>query len=77
MKTKELRKLSIEQLNKKLEEIEFEQIRSSSLWGKSQVDKKKAGVKYTGKGENTKLQKNIRITIARIKTLINEKEHEK
>lgn len=75
MKPEDLRKKSIEQLTDLKRTLEFELFKSKSDWGKVikikgvQHDKSK-----TAKGTNTSLTKDLRRNIARILTIINEKE---
>ena len=71
MKLEELRRLSIKQLEDKKAELELELIKSKSFFG-SQFKKaeRKTGAK---KGDNVKLASNIRKSIARINTIIREK----
>jgi len=78
IKAKELRELSLDDLYRKLREIELEIIKASSIWGKNQVNKEKTGTKsIASHGEKTSIQRDLRRLKARILTVIREKEHEK
>ena len=71
----ELRKKSIPELNKMLKDLEFQQLKASSVWSRNLVDKKKAlGAFAKGtasQGEKTSLIKDLRRLKAKILTEIN------
>ena len=67
--------MDIEEIDKKLKEIDFEMFRAGSVWSRNLTDKKKAGLSkaVAGKGEQTSLQKDLRRMKARMLTIKNEK----
>jgi len=77
MKFKEMNKLSDKELIKMKKELEFAQVKASSLWGMGKIKDKEAGIisrkGVAKKGDKTSLQKQIRKNIARINTIINER----
>lgn len=77
MKAEEYRKLSDKDLKKKLGDLNFNLMKSQSLLGTEKIKNKDVGVKGSAKqGMKTSLQKEIRKNIARIKTIIREREGE-
>jgi len=77
MNTKILRQKSEKELKEMLEDLKFQQIKASSLFGKSQMKgerNKPTGKGMAGQGERTKLQKDIRRNIALILTIKRERE---
>jgi ribosomal protein L29 len=75
-KSKEdLRKKSIPELKKLLNDLEYQQIKASSVWGRDLIDKRKAGITKgaTTQGTKTSIQKDLRRMRSRLKTIINEK----
>jgi len=74
MKSRELRKLNPEDLLKLKKDLEFELVRTKST---GTIDQKKLNIKGASKsGEKTSLQKEVRRTIAKILTIIREREIE-
>jgi len=76
MKPRELRKKDSEELKKLLKNMEFEYMKSVSSFGRDNIDKKKAGINVKGttkQGIKTSQQKQMRKNIARIKTILNER----
>ena len=76
MKFKEMNKLSDKELIKMKKELEFAQVKASSVWGRDKVKDKEAGIISKAgakKGEKTSMQKQIRRSIAQINTIINER----
>jgi len=78
MKAKELRRESTEKLLKMKKDLEFGKIKASSTWGRDNLKKKESGqdkVKgYAKQGSKTSLQKDIRRNIAKINTILRERE---
>lgn len=71
MKTKEIRKLSDEELNQNLKDLKFELVKVRST---GTLDDKKAKVKGTANPkEKTSMIKQIRRNIAQTKTIIRER----
>lgn len=80
MKAKDLREKSTEQLFQMKKDLEMGRIKASSSWGRDQVKKKEVGENekgYSKQGEKTSLQKNIRRNIAKVLTILNEREMRK
>ena len=81
MKAKDLRKESTEKLIKMKKELEFGKIKASSVWGVDNLSKKESGQEnvkgYTKQGTKTSLQRDIRRNIAKINTILKERENEK
>ena len=81
MKAKDLRKETTEKLLKMKKDLEFGKIKASSVWGTDNLKKKETGQEkvkgYTKQGSKTSLQKDIRRNIARINTILKERENEK
>ena len=78
LKAKEIRKMKLEDINKLIKDIEYEQIKASSIWARNQVETKKVGLKGIGKkGDKTSLQKDLRRTKARLLTIKHEIENGK
>jgi len=78
MKARDLREKTNEQLLQMKKELELGGIKASSSWGRDRVKKKEAGENIKGitkKGEKTSLQKNIRRNIARVNTILKEREN--
>ena len=79
MKAQELRKKTNEELLKMKKDLEYGRVKASSVWGRDNIKKKETGesnVKgYTKKGIKTSLQKDIRRNIARINTILKEREN--
>lgn len=74
MKAKEIRKLSDKKLLQLLEDLKFELVRVRST---GTLDDKKARTKGLGKkNEKTSIQREIKRTIAKILTILNEREVE-
>lgn len=77
MKSKELRKLNHEDLLKIKKELELNLMRASSLSGREKIKNKDVGIKgATKSGSKTSFKKNIRRSIAKILTIIREREIE-
>ncbi len=77
MKTKELRKLNDKQLMRMKKDLEFTKVKASSDWGIGLIGKKDSGVaskSFTGGGTKTSLRKEIRRNIAKVNTIIKERE---
>ena len=77
MKIKDLREMSDRELIELKKDLEFSKVKASSIWGIGKIKDKEVGVSPKGtakKGDKTSLQKNIRRTIAQIKTLLKENE---
>lgn len=79
MKSQTLRKKSNEKLLKMLKDLKLSQTKASSVWGRDKLDKHKAGIGGKGQskqGSKTSIQRDIRRTIARIKTILKEREND-
>jgi len=79
MKYKDIKKMSDEALKKLLINLIEQGVKASSVWGRDKVDSHKIGMARTGKtnrGVNTSIQKNIRRTIAKVKTELRRRELE-
>jgi len=75
MQTKEMRKLSDKKLLEMKKQLEMSKIKASSIWGRDRVKNKDIGItKSTAKkGDKTSLLKDIRRSIARVNTILNER----
>jgi len=77
MKARDIRKESTEKLIKMKKELEFSGIKASSSWGRDNISKKEAGMDTKGltkQGTKTSIQRDIRRNIARINTILKERE---
>ena len=77
MKSEELRRKSEKELRKLLNDLEYEQIKASSIWGREIANETKAGTYSKGgakQGQKTSIQKDLRRMKARILTILKEKE---
>jgi len=77
MKAKEMKNKSNQELKIMLKELRFAQSQASSAWGRDKVRNKEAGITrkgFTKHGQKTSLQKDIRRNIARVLTILNERE---
>ena len=75
MKTKELRKLNDDKLDKLLKDLKLEQMRASADWNIKESKMKEFKKKnYSPAGIKTSLKKDIRRTIAKILTIKKERE---
>ena len=74
--TKELRNKSTKELLKMKSQLGFDRIKASSSWGlgttKDRTKPKSKG--FANKGDKTSLRKDIRRTIAKINTILRERE---
>lgn len=80
MKAEELRKMSNKNLFKMKKDLELGKMKASSSWSRDNLKKKETGqdkVKgYSKQGSKTSLQRDIRRNIARINTILKERENE-
>jgi len=79
IKTKDLREKSTKKLNQMLKDLQFEQIKASCVWGREKTAARKSGVSTKGtakKGSKTSLSRDIKKVIAKIKTIIKEREND-
>ncbi|HUS51318.1 MAG TPA: 50S ribosomal protein L29 [Candidatus Paceibacterota bacterium] len=80
MKAKDLRKESTEKLLKMKKDLEFGKIKASTSWGVDNLKKKESGQQnvkgYAKAGSKTSIQKDIRRNIARILTILKEREND-
>ena len=78
MKAKDIRKKTTKELLKMKKDLEFGKIKASSSWGGDNLKKKETGEEkskgYTKTGTKTSMQKDIRRNIARINTILKERE---
>ena len=77
MKTKELRKLNDNKLDKLLKDLKLEQMKASADWNVQESGMKEFKKRnYSPAGTKTSLKKDIRRTIAKILTIKKERESE-
>jgi len=76
MKIKQLRKLIDEELLKYKKELEFNLMKAKYAGGRDRIKQKDVKIKIQKKGQKTKLTKDIRRTIAKINTILKEREND-
>lgn len=77
---KEFRKKSDKELIKLKKNLEFTKTKASSMWEIKDVKNKEVGINVgwkAGSGDKTSLRKDIRRTIAKINTILQERNSEK
>jgi ribosomal protein L29 len=78
LKPEQIRKMKIEDIDKMIKDIEYQQMIASSKWSNNMVKKNKAGIKgVSTKGEQTSILKDLRRTKARLLTIKQEIENGK
>lgn len=79
MQIKKLQAKNDKELIEMKKNLELNRIRASCIWGTEKVKDKEAGINVKGtakQGQKTKLQKQIRRTIAQINTLLQQRNSE-